>query len=106
MPSPGKATSPSLLLLDQPTLHLLGRKHALPVLAWLAEHLEGGTLTSIDYAVVRSHPSAHSIMEGLLKSSLVSRAPNKVYTITERGLALLHMVQVPFGATTRTQFTQ
>lgn len=86
-----------MLMLDQATLHLLGRKHALETLRWLTEHPAGCTLTEIDYGVIRSHPSTRSIVEALHKFGLVKRDENKKFTLTQRGTDLLRLIQVSLG---------
>jgi len=70
---------------------LLGRKHCVPVLNWLAGCKDGATLTQIDYGIVRTRPSAILIMKDLVKVGWASRDPDKKYHLTTEGRAALEL---------------
>ncbi len=78
--------------IDQRLFRLLGRKHALPVLQWLLGRTAAASLTEIDYAVVRSHPSARAIMRALEDAGLVTRFEDKRYSLSEAGRVTLARV--------------
>jgi len=73
------------------TFHLLGRKHCVPVLNWLAEQKDGVTLSQIDYGIVRTRPSAISIMKDLEIAGWVSRDADKKYHLTSEGRGVLEL---------------
>ena len=70
---------------------LLGRKHCVPVLTFLADSDDGRNLNEIDYGVVKSHASATIIMAALLKEGWVSRDAMKRYHLTDEGRAALEL---------------
>jgi DNA-binding IclR family transcriptional regulator len=70
---------------------LLGRRHTVPVLNFLADAEDGNSLNEIDYGVVKSHASATLIMIALQKEGWVSRDPAKRYHLTDEGRAALEL---------------
>jgi len=70
---------------------LLGRRHCVPVLNFLADSEDGNSLNEIDYGVVKSHASATIIMAALQKESWVTRDSTKKYHLTDQGRAALEL---------------
>ena len=70
---------------------LLGRRHCVPVLNFLADSEDGNSLNEIDYGVVKSHASATIIMVALQKESWVTRGSTKKYHLTDQGRAALEL---------------
>jgi len=70
---------------------LLGRRHCVPVLNWLAGSKDGVTLHELDYGVVKSHASATIITGALMKAGWVSRDDLKRFHLTNEGRAALEL---------------